>query len=154
MTEQIRADFVEKLTPYRLDLDGKSTEREPRRAATAWAHVLDQKWLADFGKLENFPHLQVLISFCLIPFCLIPSSTHFSLLAFYYEQSGRNNVLYNFPERGAWVAQLLSICLWLRSWSQCPGIEPASSSPTPSACVPSLTGCLSVKYINKIFLKK
>ena len=50
----------------------------------------------------------------------------------------------------------LSVCLRLRAWSQHSGIEPhirlfryepASSSPTPPACAPSLAGCLSL--INK-----
>ena len=61
-------------------------------------------------------------------------------------------------DRGAQVAQRLSVCLWLRAWSRCYGIEPhirllryepASSSPTPPACVPYLTGCLYLCRINK-----
>jgi len=61
-------------------------------------------------------------------------------------------VLKSYFLRGGWVAQSLSICLPLRSWSQGPGIhpssgsllggKPASPSPTPPACVPSL--CLSL----------
>ena len=65
--------------------------------------------------------------------------------------------------RGAWVAQWLSICLRLRAWSRRYGIkphirllhwEPASSSPTPPACVPSLAGCLSLCQMGRIFKKK
>ena len=67
--------------------------------------------------------------------------------------------------KGRLVAHRLSICLRLREGSRRYGIEPhirllpyepASSSPTPPACVPSLAGCLSLCRINqnKIFKKK
>ena len=54
--------------------------------------------------------------------------------------------------RGTWVAQWLSICLWLRSWPQGPGIESCASgfppgslreSDFPSAYVSTLSVCVS-----------
>ena len=56
----------------------------------------------------------------------------------------------------AWVAQQLSVCLWLRAWSwsqdrvQCrvPCEEPAS----PCLCL-CLSLCVSYEWINKIFKK-
>ena len=44
--------------------------------------------------------------------------------------------------RGTWVAQLLSICLRLRSWSQGPGIEPCIGPPAPQGACFSLSLCL------------
>ena len=56
----------------------------------------------------------------------------------------------------AWVAQWLSVCLWLRAWSQGPGIESHIRLPTWSLLLPllmSLPLSFSVfhEYINKIF---
>ena len=57
-------------------------------------------------------------------------------------------LLRKFKNRGAWVAQRLSVCLQLRACSRRYGIEPhirllryepASSSPPPPACVLSLS---------------
>ena len=48
---------------------------------------------------------------------------------------------------GTWVAQWLSVCLWLRSWSQGPGIESPSGLPTGSLLLPlpvSLPLCVSL----------
>ena len=60
---------------------------------------------------------------------------------------------------GTWVAQWLSVCLWLRAWSWGPGIESHIRLSTGSLLLPlplslplSLSLCLS--WINKIFKKK
>ena len=46
-------------------------------------------------------------------------------------------------------AQGVILALWDRAPHQAPPYEPASSSPTPPACVPSLGGCLYLCQINK-----
>ena len=55
------------------------------------------------------------------------------------------------PYRGTWVAQWWSICLWLRAWSQGPGIESYIRFPTGSLPLLCLCLCLSlcVSWINK-----
>ena len=60
-------------------------------------------------------------------------------------------------KRGTWVAQWLSVCLWLRLWSQSPRIEFCIRLPTGSLLLPLPTAlplslCLSWK-IKKIFFK-
>ena len=53
--------------------------------------------------------------------------------------------------RDAWVAQWLSICLWLRTWSQVLGSSPASDSPQGACFSLCLYLCLSLclLWINK-----
>ena len=63
----------------------------------------------------------------------------------------------NHSWRDTWVAQWLSICLWLRLWSRGPGIESHIRLPTGSLLVPlpmSLPLSLCLSWINKQNLKK
>ena len=71
--------------------------------------------------------------------------TNFTLYIFYH------NFL-KYVIENTWVAQWLSICLWLRSWPQGPGIESCASgfppgslreSDFPSAYVSTLSVCVS-----------
>ena len=50
------------------------------------------------------------------------------------------------PIKGSWVAHWLSVCLWLRLWSQGPRIEPCMLMSPPLSVCPS--------WINKWNLKK
>ena len=53
--------------------------------------------------------------------------------------------------RGVWVTQWLSICLWLKAWSQGPGMESRIRLPTESLLLPllmSLLLSLCVSWIN------
>ena len=87
--------------------------------------------------------------------CLMPSFMDMHLVAI-WEYGLRNYVFYGALE---WLSRL-GICVWLRPWSQGPGMsstwdsllsgEPASPSAPPPACALSL----SLYQINKIFLKK
>jgi len=48
---------------------------------------------------------------------------------------------------GAWVAQLSSVCLQLRSWSQSPGIEPCIGLPAQQGVCLSLSLSLSLTHV-------
>ena len=59
--------------------------------------------------------------------------------------------------RDAWVAQWLSICLWLRSWAWGPGIQSHIRFPKGSLLLPlptSLPLSVRLSWINKIFKGK
>ena len=58
---------------------------------------------------------------------------------------------------GTWVAQWLSICLWLRSWFRGPRTKSRTGFPTGSLVLPlpmSLLPSLCLLWINKILKKK
>ena len=59
--------------------------------------------------------------------------------------------------RDTWLAQQLSVCLWLRAWSWSPGIKSHIRLPAWSLLLPlpmSLPLSLCVSWINKIFKNK
>ena len=90
--------------------------------------------------------------FCVLKWKHFQYESHRDTMRPFYLLFGIVQGVWNTRVQGTWVAQWLSVCLWLRAWSWGPGIEPPVGLPAGSLLHPlpvSLPLSVCFSCINK-----